>query len=176
MFARIGVMFLVRECALWLKRVARRKQLYELAQARARELGRPLVVVGDVRGGVTHRGYGYGDLCVDLTGCPDASVGVRADVSKPKAIPLGNDSAVVFVSCVLEFVPNIDAAWREILRVAGSPFNTFVVHLEKFSVAAYAYPGVKWIVEQAPPESAALRYRPMRQRPKLEEVQHARRA
>lgn len=39
-----------------------------------------------------------------------------------------DNSSVVFVSCVLEYVTDIDAALREISRIAGSADNVFVRH------------------------------------------------
>src|SRR5437016_529718 len=102
----LPALLLIRECILWARRFARRSDYYELALARAEALDRPLVVIGDPNAHVTRDAYGYGDVCVDLNGCPSAPEGVRvveADVSVPGSIPLPDDSAVVFVACVLEY-------------------------------------------------------------------------
>jgi len=149
----------VREVVLWSDRLDLRKTYYTLAKVRAENLKRPLVVVGDPDGGPTNPGQLYGDLCVDLTGCPVAPRGVRADISKANAIPMPDDSAVVAVFCVLELVPDIDAAWKEIMRVAGSPKNVFVVAMQPSSFSAWLYHGVHWIVSDAPPTADALAYR-----------------
>ena len=149
----------VREGLLWHQRLERRRDVYAAAQARARLLGRPLVVVGDPDGGPTNPGPMYGDLCVDLTGCPVAPRGVRADISQPHSIPMADDSAVVCVLCVFELVPDIRAAEREVLRVAGSPRNVFVVVMQPSSLSAWLYPGVQWIISDAQPNVDSLVYR-----------------
>lgn len=149
----------VREVALWRDRLDLRKVYYARAKLRAEELKRPLVVVGDPDGGPTNPGPIYGDMCVDLTGCPVAPRGVRADISKSHAIPMADDSAVVAVFCVLELVPDIDAAWKEIMRVAGSPKNVFVVAMQPSSFSAWFYRGVQWVITDAPPTADTIVYK-----------------
>lgn len=124
------------ESLWWAVRRRRRTSLYELAQRRAAELGRPLLVIGSPDGGVTG-GYGCGDMTVDLNPsavCPNHIV---ADVCEN--IPLGDDSCVVFVSCVLEYVSDLDRAMSEIDRVSGG--ERFIAHVEPWTITAYAYPG-----------------------------------
>ena len=135
------------EALQWYLRVRARTRLYVLAQARARALARPLVVVGDPHpnspaatpGGGLTPGPGCGDICVDLTGCPRCPKGIAVDIGE--RIPLADDSSVVFVSCVLEYVTDWNAALAELLRVAGSPRNLFVVHVTRWSLAGWLYPG-----------------------------------
>lgn len=146
---------LIREGVLWWARRARRTDHYESALALSRALGRPLVVVGDPSGGMTS-GYGCGDLAVDLSGCGGCPVGVAADVCKGGAIPLADNSAIVFVSCVLEYVDDPHAAYREILRVAGDPSRVFVVAVDGWTLTSAFYPGAKWVIEEAPPTSRRL--------------------
>ena len=140
---------LLWEQAWWMRRKQMRAQMYAAAKARAEALGRPLVVIGDPKGGATHDDYGCGDLAIDLTGCPECvgpdgePNGIAADICEPGSIPLENDSAVVFVACVLEYVPDFDAALDEILRVAGGPENVFVVRVEPWTITSFAYPGAR---------------------------------
>lgn len=157
----------IRECILWVRRFQRRGDYYRLAQHRAEVLGRPLVVIGDPNAHVTRDAYGYGDMCVDLHGCPSAPAGVQvvsADISQEGSIPLPDDSAVVFVACVLEYVPNIRGAWQEIKRVCGGSDNAFIVHVDPTSFAAYVYPGAWWIISTAPPLSPEPIYTPAHRR------------
>jgi len=158
---QVGFSLVAREVGMWMARVADRKRLYEWAQHRAKELGRPLVVVGNPKGGMTHMGYGTGDLCIDLTGCPTAPPGksVQADITKPNSIPMVDDSAVVFVSCVFEYVKDIEAAWKEVMRVAGSSSNVFICHVPKQSFTAWLYPGARWVIESAPPYTPTMNYK-----------------
>lgn len=128
-----------------MRRLRRRRAVYQLAAARAAELGRPLVVVGDPDGGMHTRmvrAYGCGDVCVDLAGCPACPVAIAADITKP--LPFADDSVVVYVSCVLEYVEDVDAALRELRRVAGE--NLFLVCVEPWTMTATIYPGARWRV------------------------------
>jgi hypothetical protein len=82
--------------------------------------------------------YGHGDETVDLTGCPKCPNGIKQDIydhlkSKP------DNSCVVFISCVLEYIPHIDNVIYEILRVAGCWENVYVVTVNKNTLSAYFY-------------------------------------
>lgn len=133
----------------WNARRPLRKAYYDLALARARAVGKPLLVVGDPDGGLTHGDYGYGDLCIDMTGCPNAPRGMRVDLCE--GIPLPTDSHVVFVCYVLEVCPDVHKAFAEVARVAGKPEDLFVLALHPSEIAAYSYPGTKWLIHSAPP-------------------------
>jgi len=125
------------ELGWWARRRAQRKSVYANAQNAARALGRPLVVVGAPDGGVT-AGYGCGDVTVDLSSssCP---VSLQADITQ--RLPFADNSVVVFVSCVLEYVDNFDAAMAELGRVSGG--YLYVVRVEPWTLTAYLYPGAK---------------------------------
>jgi len=125
-----------------------RSRLYAQAVARASRLSRPLVVIGDPDAGAhtsLYRAYGCGDTCVDLAGCPGCPVAISADVTQP--LPFADDSAVVFVSCVLEYVSDASLAWQQILRVAGTPENIFVATVQPWTATAVFYPGARRTVE-----------------------------
>ena len=125
------------ELGWWAKRRSDRKRVYDMAQSEALRLGRPLVVIGAPDGGVTS-GYGCGDFVVDLapSSCPNA---LQADISK--RMPFEDDSVVVFVSCVLEYVDDVEGALREIQRVSGG--HSFLVCVEPWTLTAHLYPGAK---------------------------------
>jgi hypothetical protein len=126
-------------------RHAERTRLFDAAVKRATELQRPLVVVGDPDAGLHTRivrAYGCGDVCVDLSGCPACPTALAADITKP--LPFPDNSVVVFVSCVLEYVGDLEAAYRELLRVAGDPKNLFVVTVQPLTFTATLYPGAHW--------------------------------
>jgi hypothetical protein len=158
---KVGVSLAFRELGMWMSRVQDRKRLYEWAEHRSKELGRPLVVIGNPQGGMTHMGYSTGDLCVDLTGCPTAAPGksVKADITKPGSIPVADDSSVIFVSCVLEYVKDMEKAWNEIIRAAGSPSNVFICHVPKASFTAWLYPGARYVIDSAPPYTPTISYK-----------------
>lgn len=92
-----GAMVVVEGVAA-LARHRDRSDTFARAEAQARALGRPLVVVGDPFSGAHTRlmpAYGCGNVCLDLTGCPACPVGHRTDLARDHA-PVGDDTAVVF--------------------------------------------------------------------------------
>lgn len=141
-----------RERNLFDARVARRARVFGEAQEQARILGRPLVVVGDPYAGLPHDGtYGCGDVTVDLTGCPRCPRGVRADICSPGAIPLPDDSAVVFLACVLEYVEDCAAASRELHRVAGDGARLHIVGIDPGSFTAATWQGARRVLTSTRP-------------------------
>ena len=127
----------VWELFWWARRRRVRSEMYEAAAARAAELGRPLIVVGAPDGGMTS-GYGCGDATVDLAGssCPNS---YAANICT--GLPFDDDSAVIYVSCVLEYVDDYDAAMQELYRVSGG--QLFLVRVEPWTATAFLYPGAK---------------------------------
>ena len=142
----LGVV-LFAEGGMALRRFEHRRRAFAAAARRAAELGRPLVVVGDPDAGAhtrLTRAYDCGDLCIDLHGCPRCRIMQAADLTAGPVPGIGDDSAVVFVSCVLEYVSDPEAALRELGRIAGSPDNLFLVLVEPWSLTAALYPGARW--------------------------------
>jgi len=134
------------ETTLAVARFRRRERVFAEARARAVQLGRPLVVVGDPDGGAhtrLSRAYGCGDVCVDLHGCPLCPVSIEADVTQALE-HFADDSAVVYVSCVLEYVSDAAAAEAELLRIAGERDRLFVVYVDPWSLTSVMYPGARW--------------------------------
>jgi len=135
------------ETGLALRRFETRRRVYQAAARRAAELGRPLVVVGDPDAGAHTRlvrAYGCGDLCIDLRGCPQCHVMQAADLTQGPVPGVADDSAVVYVACVLEYVADPAAALRELIRMAGAPENLFLVFVDALSMTAALYPGARW--------------------------------
>jgi hypothetical protein len=118
----------------------RRRFFYKLALERSVATGKPLIVIGDPDAGTINqtmgRDYGCGDLCVDINGCPNCSRQVKMPIEK--WLPMQpNNSAVIFTSCVLEYVDDARPLTRELLRVAGD--NLFVVTVDSWTYPAYFY-------------------------------------
>ncbi len=124
-FARIALGGLAAaEGTLALQRWQERREVYDQAARRAATLHRPLVVIGDPDAGAhtrLFRAYGCGDLCVDLRGCPLCEVVKVADLAAGPVPDVADDTAVVFVSCVLEYIGDAAAAVRELRRMAATP-------------------------------------------------------
>lgn len=152
LLVKAAVAVLVYEGAHAAYRFYDRKQQYALAQARAKLLKLPLVVVGDPDAGLHTRiirAYGCGDLCVDVNGCPGCVPNdVILDLTTGR-IPIPDGGAVVFESCVLEYVNDLTAAWAELVRVAGSADKLFTVRVSRFSFTSRLFGGAKWVLRPA---------------------------
>lgn len=130
-----------------LVRFQERKCQFRAAATRAAATGRKLVVVGDPDGGFHTRflrAYDCGDLCVDLAGCPACPVTLVADITKGQLPGIADDSVVVFVSCVFEYVEDLHAAIAEVRRIGGDQDNIFVVSVQPWTLTSRLYPGARW--------------------------------
>ncbi len=122
----------------WLFRRHQRNAVFEEAQARARELGLPLVVIGAPDHWVT-AGYPCGDITVDIESTSTCPNFISADITKQ--IPMADNSGVVFVSCTLEYVDDVEAAMRELRRVSGG--ELYGVRVEPWTLTSILFPGTK---------------------------------
>ena len=107
------------EGAFALARWQARRETYDLAARRAAALHRPLVVIGDPDAGASTRllrAYDCGEVCVDAKGCPMCPVMKVADITAGPIPGIPSNSAVVFVSCVLEYVGDLPAALTADMR------------------------------------------------------------
>lgn len=131
------------------RRFGARRRQFAAALARSKATRRPLVVVGDPDTGLVTR-FGRanpcGDITIDLTGAPNCSRGVAHNLTKGPTPGIAADSAVVFVSAVVEYTQDAQAAWREILRMAGSTENVFAVAVWPATLTGTVYPGATWWV------------------------------
>ena len=105
-------------------------------------------------------GYGCGDETVDLTGCPNCPNGKKSDMLAHLKTKESN-SQIIFISCVLEYLDDIDQVINEIIRVAGSLDNVFVVTVGEKSLSAYFYSEDDYKAKnlvKAPPKFTELTY------------------
>lgn len=139
--------FAAAESVAAVTRHRHRSCLFYKAASRARELGRPLIVIGDPDAGLHTRlvrAYDCGDVCVDANGCPLCPAVRVADIIKGPVPGIADNSGVVFVSCVLEYVGDLPAALAEIRRIAGDLENVFIVTVQPWTFTAVLYPGARW--------------------------------
>lgn len=151
----VPVIPIAMEAAGWMARNARCRLLYQLAKARAAKTGKPLAVVGSPglgQSGARGNAYSCGDLCVDIRGCPVCGA-KPCDLTDQGGIPVRPGGAVVFVSYVLEYVDDCDAAWREVVRACGNPkTDAFVAYVQPWATWTRIGTGCNWILESAPPD------------------------
>ena len=122
-----------------------RQKIFNLAQKRSQDTSQNLVVFGDPYNGLGSRfynmfmdGYGCGDETVDLTGAPKCLKGIKSDILEYLQAQKSN-SKIVFISCVLEYIKNIQPVVDEIIRVSGGIENVFIVTVSDFTLSAYLY-------------------------------------
>ena len=151
-------MIIIYELILTYTRFIKRRQIYQLALQKSKELNKPLMVIGDPDNGATNyifgRSYGCGDVCLDLTGCPGCTNGIKETIENylPK---LDNNTYVIFISCVLEYVKtqNLDIIMNQIKRVSGGYY--YIVSVEPFSLTALFYP-TKFLTGESGPNQIIL--------------------
>jgi hypothetical protein len=127
------------------KRHHKRLKMYKKAKKRSKKLNKKLIVIGDPYNGIAcrifsrfYKTYGCGDETVDLTGAPKCPNGIKNDIYKYlKSKP--SNYGVIFVSCVLEYIDNINDTIKELYRVSGSSKNLFIVAVENNTLSAYLY-------------------------------------
>lgn len=141
-------LFLVYEAYICYRRKQRRRTFYKMAKERADKLGWPLVVIGDPANGLASRAtgidYGYGNLCLDLTGCPYAPKGGVTTIKGRAEDHLSKikGPAVVFESCTMEYVDDFPRVMKEIHRITQNNLdNQFTVRVDPMSWEAFLYPG-----------------------------------
>lgn len=148
----IFLILFVYELLVAILRKVKRRVLFSLAQKRSIATNKPLLVIGDPYNGVisilTGSDCGCGDVCLDLTGCPRCPTSLKGSLEY--YLPLIDLSKyVVYISCVLEYVDDIDLI-LSYLRVMD--FNDlFIVNVEVYSLAAYMYP--YYLTGERPPKN-----------------------
>lgn len=150
----------------------RRRNIYEMAQARAKETGKRLFVIGDPHNDNRNldgkADYGCGDLCLDKeTGCDLCPAGVKSNLED--FLPtLPDNGYVVFISCVLEYVDNFEMVKNELYRVSGG--DLFIVNIEPNTFKTKLFPNLgygdkfrrKRVILKAPPYSNDIRYKELK--------------
>ena len=122
----------------------KRKQHYKLAQDKALLTNKKLLVIGDPKNGLVNSftgvDYGYGDECLDLTGCPDAPPNVVKYKGKLEDILPSIDlrERVLFISHVLEQVDEIDKV-IDILKEMDKQ-DLFILTVSPYTLEGLWYP------------------------------------
>ncbi len=144
--ARLGLggVAVAETAATW-TRWEQRRRLFLAADARARKLGRPLLVVLPRKEGWFNRSmrlYEYGARYPDIFSRRNSPV-IFAD-SLARGVAVQSDSAVVYVACVLEYVTDLRRSMDEIMRIAGEPENIYIVTVQPWTLTAALHPAARW--------------------------------
>lgn len=167
-FFYLIIIVLLYEFLMTYLRQLDRKKIYIKAFNRSRDINRKLVVIGDPYYGKSTKffllfndTYGCGDETVDLTGAPKCKNGIKSDLLSYLYTKETN-SCVIFISCVLEYVDDIDLVIKELYRVSGGPQNIFVVTVNQYTLSAYFYNEDNYSSKQiiyAPPDYKTITYK-----------------
>lgn len=145
--ARLGLSGVaVAETAATWTRWEQRRRLFLAADERARRVDRPLLVVLPRTEGWFNRSmriFEYGSRHGDIFAGHNAPI-VYAD-SLARGVPaIADDSAVLYVACVLEYVTDLRRSMDEIMRMAGAVDNIFIVTVQPWTLTAALHPAARW--------------------------------
>ena len=125
------------EAVWWQKRIMDRNDAYSKAFSHSRALGLPLVVIGAADLGPTN-GPWVGDINIDIEKSNTPNF-IQCDITK--RIPLPDNSCVVFVSCVLEYVDDLGSAMKELGRIARD--RVYICRVQPWTFTGQLYPNCR---------------------------------
>jgi hypothetical protein len=112
----------------------------------------PLLVIGALdRGSLSSKigqllnlTYKHGDFCLDINGC-SCKNSIKEDIyiflKKQKS-----KSFIIFISCVLDYIDNIDLVFKEIKRVSDDNFKiVYINNLIEFNFLGSYYENNKFL-------------------------------
>lgn len=146
--ARLGLggIALAESMATW-SRWERRRALFAAAAERAQQTRRRFVLVLPEREGAITRAlrvYEMGRHYPEVFHMRRIPVVRPAELERGRVERIADDSAVVYVACVLEYVADVRAAMDEILRMAGDVENVYVVVVQPWTLTATLHPRARW--------------------------------
>ena len=107
----IIIFLIVYEIAICILRKIKRRIVYAKAKQRSLETGKKLLVIGDPYNGLASKttgcDYGCGDLCMDLTGCPNCPKTIKGRL-EDTITDIKLNEYIIYISCVLEYVDDIE--------------------------------------------------------------------
>lgn len=146
------VFLIVYEIVICILRKIKRRTVYAKAKQRAHQTGKKLLVIGDPYNGLASKttgcDYGCGDLCMDLTGCPNCPKTMKGRL-EDTITDINLNEYIIYISCVLEYVDDIEYIQTFLDKV--DPNDLFVVNVEWYSLMAYFYP--YFLTHEQPPKN-----------------------
>ena len=142
----LGGVVLAEAMATW-SRWENRRRLFHTAEAHARRLGRPCVVLlPDQESQLSRalRVYEFGRHYAQIIHTRAPTVVRARELQDAPVTRIAANSAVVYAACVLEYVPDVAAAMTEILRMAGDPEHVFLVTVQPWTLTAALHPRARW--------------------------------
>ena len=142
--------YAIMDFASWCQRMRWREVYFAKARRASQERGKPMLVVGCPDGWTTKESaswqrHGCGDFTLDIVPC-NCPRPIRADVTRLEALP-DRVFGATFISCVLEHVDDLPAAWDHLHRVTDGP--VYVVHPQWYSPFAWRLDDHNWMIRKA---------------------------
>ena len=135
------LILIIYETIICILRKIKRRIIYSKAKERAKKTGKKLLVIGDPYNGlaskITGCDYGCGDLCLDLTGCPNCPKSIKGRLEDTIA-DINLEEYVVYISCVLEYTDDLEYIKTFLDKMDQE--DLFVVNVEWYSFMAWFYP------------------------------------
>ena len=148
---KVIIILIIYEIFVGFIRKLKRRTMYKKAQERANITGKKLLVIGDPYNGVasmsTGSDYSCGDICLDLTGCPECSNSIKGRLEDNIA-NINLDEYIVYISCVLEYTDDLNYIMGYLNKMDQN--NLFIVNVEWYSFMAYFYP--YYLTNERPPK------------------------
>ncbi len=150
----------------------KRYNYYKLAKQKSIEKNKKLMVIGSNHtGGISSRLfhsfnlYGCGDVCIDTLGCKKCNNSIKDYIENvlPK---LPDNSHVIFLSAVLEYVDDLPPIIKELERVSGGDLYIVTInnlidipHLGSYYESkSKSILKRKWNIVKSPPSSKEWSY------------------
>jgi len=146
----ILIILIIYEVFVCILRKIKRRVMYKRALERAKKTNKKLLVIGDPYNGLASKttgcDYGCGDLCMDLTGCPDCPKSIKGRL-EDNIKDININEYVVYISCVLEYVDDLPLINSYLDKMDQN--DLFVVNVEWYSLMAWFYP--YYLTNERPP-------------------------
>ena len=140
---KLIMMLITFEVVMSLLRSQRRKTQWIKANEQNKKTNKQLLVIGNPNNGgwssVIGAEYGCGNICTDLIGCPKCPSSIKGDLLNVLK-QFSSNSVVIYESCVLEYIKNIDEVKQEMLRVSGG--DIFSVRIGFTLMNIYYFPSL----------------------------------
>ncbi len=154
-FKLLLFILIVYEIGVMVLRKVKRRSTFKKAQARAKETGKKLLVIGDPYNGIASKttgiDYSCGDVCVDLTGCPMCPESVKGRLEDTIGT-INLDDYIIYISCVLEYTDDLPKIMSYLNKV--NPKDLFIVNVEWYSFMAWFYP--YFLTKERPPQNILM--------------------
>jgi len=140
-FAVVIITIAINEYIQDMWRQSDRKTNYLLALKQSKLTEKPLIIIGDTHNWKESRYHGpqysQGDMTIDLLGCVKKICNTIESNAYEVLSKLKPNSAVIYISCTLEYIKDLKRTFKEIRRVSGDDY--YITYVKPYTLTAYFY-------------------------------------